>query len=49
MKQPRERPCRIWNDNIQELLTKKNIMWKEAEKLSEDRTAWRALYKTLTL
>jgi hypothetical protein len=48
-KRPRGRPCRTWNDNIQELLTKKNITWTEAKKLSEDRTAWRALCKTSTL
>jgi hypothetical protein len=47
-KRPRGRPRRTWNDNIQELLTKKNIMQKEAKKLSEDRTAWRALCKTST-
>jgi hypothetical protein len=47
-KQPRGRPRRTWNDNIQELLTKKNITWKEPKKLSEDRTAWRALCKTST-
>jgi hypothetical protein len=48
MKRPRGRPRRTWNDNIQELLTKKNITWKEDKKLSEDRTAWRALCKTST-
>jgi hypothetical protein len=48
MKRPRGRPRRTWNDNMQELLTKKNITWKEAKKLSEDGTAWRALCKTST-
>jgi hypothetical protein len=48
MKRPRGRPHRTWNENIQELPTKKNITWKEAKKLSEDRTAWRALCKTST-
>jgi hypothetical protein len=47
-KRPRGRPRRTWKDNIQELLIKKNIMWKEAKKLSKDRTAWWALCKTLT-
>jgi hypothetical protein len=28
--------------------TKKNIKWKESKKLSEDRTAWRALCETST-
>jgi hypothetical protein len=48
MERPRGRPRRTWNDNTQELLTKKNITWREAKKLSEDRTARRALCKTLT-
>jgi hypothetical protein len=48
MKGPRGRPRRTWNDNIQELFTNKNITWKETKKLSEDRTAWRALCKTST-
>jgi hypothetical protein len=46
MKRPRGRPLRTWNDNIQELLTKKDITWKEAKKLTEDRTARRVLCKT---
>jgi hypothetical protein len=46
MKRPRGRPRRTWNDNIQELLTENNITWKEAKKLSDDRTARRVLCKT---
>jgi hypothetical protein len=48
MKRPRGSPRRTWNDNIQELLAKKNITWKESKNLSEDRTALRALCKTST-
>jgi hypothetical protein len=41
MKRPRGRPPRTCNDNIQELLIK-----KEAKKFTEDRTVWWALCKT---
>jgi hypothetical protein len=33
MKQPRGRPCRTWNDNLQELFTKKEHHMERSQKV----------------
>lgn len=47
-KRNRGRPTKSWNDEIGGILAKKNMKWKQAERMAKDRKEWKRLVMSFT-